>query len=211
MVILTNNKAVGFGNTNIEAKKDLLLNTQKITQELTLEQINRREELSAWLPDNNILHIDGVCCIEYNANTKEFVNKLNGKTVTANKYDNVYSYLAKLVGNKLTYEDISVVIQKELDEYFSTNLYNHTYIANMPVIKLSSTYSEFNPYAVYVMDNGMMIGIADTTVGIKFTKNVYYHVVECDNIEDGRSLLSYIGYKLGCILVDGVVVYGETD
>lgn len=192
---------VGFGTTNEEAKYDAYVNDcrQDLTRDVDGVFKEKRERLSPWLPTNNICHITGVGALYA---SKGFIME----TSTGNKVDifacqySIYFYIATLFGDKLTYEEITVVLRPELDKFFTSVIPGTVPIKDWPYIKLENTDNGFNPSVIYNMAGGIIVGIAPNSVGIKRVGDDLYHTVDIPDSVEHIYLLSYIAYKMGIIL-----------
>lgn len=204
------NGQVGFGATKEEAMQDLHLNLcrESIENDTTGEFTKRRDELYAWLPKPNMLHVNGIGCITYNDGV--LTNTKTGKSIQVNQHGGtMYYYLANILGKDISYTDITVSLQKEFDTLFQSISPEFTLIKDMPYIRLSDEDNGFDPVATYVTDDNVIIGVADKEIGMKLLGDEMYHTVELDDNNSYVPLLSYIGYKIGVVFSDeGVELIG---
>lgn len=209
--IVTDAGFLGFGATKEEAQEDVYLN--KCVADLRNDDKGlfkeRRAQLKPWLPQSNMIHIAGVGCLVYEHG--KITNTKTGKIVDVLQYrHSIYQYLINLVGERLSYTDIAIVIRPELDEFFKNISPNFVSIKDMPVIKLLGSINGFEPDVVYILDCDIVVGFTDTMVGIKVVGDELFHVAE---IPDGlymMPLLAYIGCRMGYIFnAEGVKPYGE--
>lgn len=211
--IEVSNGQVGFGVTREAAKRDLLINKcrQDINEDLTGEFRERRKELHPWLPKDNMLHINGLGCLVYN--NYKLTNTKTGKTIPVTQAGKtIYYYMANMFRNELSYTDVTVVLRPELDKLFGNISNEFTLIKDMPYIKLSNRDNGFSPNVVYTTKDGVIIGVGDKEIGMKYIGDDMYHVVELDNNFVYIPILSYIGYKMNIIFTDGGIdTYGKED
>ena len=209
--LLSSDGQVGFGNTKEEAEYDLYVN--KCRQSLSNDKdklfTKRREELKPWLPKENMLHITSVGCLVYD--NGKLYNSKTGKSVVITQYDKaIYYYVACLLGDDLSYTDITVVLRPEIDKLFSTISDRFRLIKDMPTIKRMSGINGFEPNIVYTLNCGILVGITDDLVGAKVIGDEMFNVVEREGSLATIPLLSYVGYKIGYIFdEEGVRVSGK--
>lgn len=202
---------IGFGFTVESAKNDLKINQLRhdIAKDEEGRYLTRRRELSPWMPVGNILHISGIGCLVYEGTTLTEVR--SGKSViVSRKEGTLFYYMAKLFGSKLSYTDIMIVLRPELDRLFQNISKDFTKLEDFPYVMLKNVSNGFKPNITYILDTGHIIGIDETMVGIKALGEDMYHVADIDEAPI-ITTLSYIGYKLGLIIYEGVFEYGKID
>lgn len=200
---------LGFGVNREEAEKDLIINLcrHSLNYDSSGVYMKRRRELNPWMPNEYMLHITGVGCLMYKNGV--LYNTANNKSMQIiQTQSTMYYYLAGLVGDLLSYEDICVVLREELDTLFHNISKDFISLAKMPYIKILGETNGFSPSVIYSLQSGFDIGIADDIVGIKRTDDALYHAIELSDLMPYIPTLSYIGYKLGIVLTKEGVVQG---
>lgn len=193
--------SAGFGATLDDAKYDAYVNDCRLDIENDTSCLfkKRRSELEPWLPVENVCHITGVGALYYN---KGFISETSsGKSMSIcrSKYA-TYFYMATLFGTKLSYEDITVVLRPEINKFLHNINPEIVPIEKWPFIKLVNSDNGFKPEITYSLDNGLIIGITQDSVGMKHIGDELYHAVDITDESESIFMLSYIAYKMGCVL-----------
>lgn len=204
---------VGFGINESDARQDLLFNLckQNIMEDKSGRFIKRRKELHPWLPKRNMLHLTGVGCLLYDRYS--LTNTVTHKTIPVHCYDKtIYYYLAELFGEFLTYTDIAIVLQPELNEFFKNISCRFIELNQYPYIEVTDRSSGFSPNTVYTIQNDIIVATSTTTLGVKLYGSDYYYVVPYESDMDIMSMISYVGYRIGAVISKSEVkICGEED
>ena len=204
---------VGFGSDKSEAKQDLFFNLcrQNIKADKSGKFLRRKKELHPWMPRKNMLHLTGIGCLVYDKYC--LTNTATNKTLPVHYYDMaIYYYLAELFSDMLSYTDIAIVLQSEINQFFREISYRFLELEQYPYIEVTDRNSGFNPSIVYSIKNDIVIGVNSTTLGVKFYGSEYYYVVPYKRGEDIMSRISYIGYRMGVIISKSEVkICGKED
>lgn len=194
---------IGFGATSDEAYEDWYLNKCSLDLKNDTRKLytKRREELKPWLPLDNMLHISNVGCLYYQDNV--ITELATGKKVAVTQRGgSIYYYLAQLLGSKVTYSDITVVLRTTLEKFFYNISPSFQSILNYPQIQLLNQSNGFDVKVKYYTDNGVLMGVSGDTVGIKYISDDFYVAVPYSQIYPIAAMMSRIGYKLGVVVTE---------
>lgn len=185
---------VGIGITEEEAIRDLEVVQSIRNSELTpSDLIQRRKELSPWLPLPNYLHISEHCALKYENGILQNITANIEIEIEPAPYGVVY-YILKVIP-ELTYEDIFVCLRPEINEFFSNISEVFNLLEDYPIIYLleASAYT-CNPDIVYDLSD-YVISLQENSVGMKFFADANYYM--CDYKDDFYHLLSYLASRIG--------------
>lgn len=113
-------RVFGFGETAQEAKDELIFNIarQDLRNDASGKYQRRREELYTWLPLPSILSIRNVTAITYDG---AFLtnNKTGDQILIKHKRMSHYLYLYNLIGSEVSFEDFTIAMGREVDEFLA--------------------------------------------------------------------------------------------
>lgn len=177
------------------------------------EEINSSEyairvlQLHPWRPTSKHLQISSVGCLKSVNNL--IVETASGKSVliTQKKYS-IFQYIMSLLGNKVTYEDIVVVLRENLNAFFREISKEFVPIEEYPQILCINEDNGFDPGVTYTLGENAVVGISNEYVGIKVKGYEYFYAVELNNEAYEAALIAYIAYRAGMVFNDeGEVLY----
>lgn len=200
---------IGFGLDAEEAENDWYVNKCKESLALDAERrfTRRLQELKPWLPNEDMLHITGVGCLVYKDG--ELTETRTSRRVRIGKKEfEMFYYLSKVLGDALSYTDIVVVLQRELNQFFYNISNQFIPIGEYPIVKVAERSDHFNPETIYYTTSGALIGCTGQYVGLKELGDEQYHIAESFGKENMRGILSYIGYRVGVQFSEGGVGLG---
>lgn len=203
MYVITRNEAVGFGISKKEAEQDLMINLAKSGNATTLLIDKRWQQLRPWHPTKYILHLSDVGALLYIPAEFALMNtKTNKKVGLSNR--SIYYYVSSLYGAALSYLDVTVVLRKEIDEFFTSITSGFLKISNHPVIKLANSETGFEPFVTYSLAMGGLVGISnENEIGFKYVGENYFYVTDFTPFQDCTSALAYILHRTpDFILID---------
>lgn len=126
-------RIVGFGLTQSDAMKDLQFNIER-SGKFSASRLKRREEIHAWLPKPNLIHVTGVGSILYDDNF--FINLQTGRKVRARiKPLSHYLCLFSAFDGKLSYEDFTITISPEVNKFLGNISDKFLQLCDFPYIK----------------------------------------------------------------------------
>lgn len=189
---------VGFGLNKVAAEEDCYTNKciESIDNDYTNKYKKRRNMFKPWLPMPGMLHISRVGCLVqdgkrvYDAQTKQAVYVQEGGKM-------LFYYIAKLLGNRLWYEDIVVTMQKEFMAFFLRIEPTFVHIRDYPTVQILREGVDFMPTTVYTLESGIVIGFDGMALGVREKDSTSYYVVELEKRADARGMLAYIAYRMG--------------
>lgn len=201
---------VGFGLTAEEAEHDWYVNRcrESIGDDTKNIYTGRKRELEAWLPCMNTLHISGVGCMVYEGDMLKEERSGRSVRLTRKGYS-IYSYMAELFGDGLSYEDIAVCIQDEVSTFFKSVSGEFYALKEYPVVKVAERNVQFNPDVVYTLCNGVLVGDGGDVVGMKIIGDEQYHLLEAASMGNKYDLLVYLCYRLGISFEEGGLGIGK--
>jgi len=188
---------VGFGVTKVEAEQDWYTNRCKESIENDTEHKYTTvfERLKPWRPASYMFHVANLGCLQYVNGTLKNLRSNTSIPVSA-KGLSIYYYIGKMFGDMLEYDEICVVLQKTLNEFFKQISSDFVKLQDYPLIRVAES-SEFKPEAVYTMSSGVTIAYSDNVVGLKKRNSNYFYIVEMQDRRDLCGLIYYLGYRAG--------------
>lgn len=203
--ILEKSGIVGFGLTRDEALNDWKINSYIRSSSFPSNPIyiERRDTLSPWLPMPDLFHIAGVGCLQYKDGV--ITNLSTGKSVKVTSYDlTQFYYFSVLLGDSLSFEDITIVCRDKVNEFFSNISQSFIPIEEFPIIKLSNEFTGFTPNVTMITNNDVILGYDNAELGMKKSSENedYFYSVQYSTPDQIVPLLSYIGYKIDIIIDD---------
>lgn len=189
---------IGFGVTEEEAQNDWYINKcrENLEYDTKNEFKSKRALYKPWFPQKSMLHISTIGCLIYEKGKLWNTKDKSTVTIDATGY-NIYYYLSRTFGNRLSYSDIFVVLQKEISKFFRSISLEFIPLIEYPIIKISARGAAFNPEVVYALNSGLFIGYGNQFIGLKFLGEEQYYLVELKDRKDMIGILSYLGYRLG--------------
>lgn len=183
---------VGIGFTPAARKRDWQIKKDSTLDNLPMEYRSKFLRFRPWSPVADMLHISYVGCLMYNK--PMLTNTANGKSVLVNKYGkSMYYYIMKLYGSALSYEDIVVVLRKQLDSFFTGITKAIAPLSQYETIQLC-TDEELNAGVVYEYDT-FCLYLSKTQLAIKKPSMEYWYIMDIQ--DDWRSDLCYMAYYAG--------------
>lgn len=204
-------RQVGFGLTQEEAEHDWYVNRcrESLANDTKKIYVQRKGAIYAWLPRRDMLHIANVGCLQY-TNGYLCEHKTKKRIVLPCRRFAIYTCMAELFGDTVSYEDIAVVIQEELSEFFQGISKTFRRLEEYPIARVSGRDEAFEPYAVYKLRNGVFVGDAGSSIGVKFLGEEQYHILELSEIDDKQDALMYLCYRTGISFTEGGLGFGQS-
>lgn len=199
--------SVGFGITQAEATEDAYNNACMIS--LSNDSKNkfaeRRKALHPWMPLPTMLHISGVGCLYYK-DMKITETATNKSVIVAATGTSIFQYLSLLFTNRLTYTDIICVLREEIDTFFQNISEEFIPISSLPIIQTQKETADFIPEAVYSTSYNFVIGCASDKIGIKYSGEDCYYVIQVNSSSEQMDALYRLLYRTGYVLVEDKVI-----
>ena len=206
----TKDGVIGFGETTELIDEDLYINlcSLDLSNDSKGLYIKRREQLMPWNPKPNLLHVKDLGCLVYDG--VHLLNTKTGKFIEVSQSNsNIFYYMAVLFGTDINYEDIVVVMRHEIDTLFKVAAPNVLPIKNMPVIRIADSILGFKPTIVYTFEGGLIIGVNDSTIGIKRKGSDMFYVIDRNDEVNYLSSCSYIGYRIGVVITNERIEFND--
>lgn len=195
-----NNGCPGFGISEEEAINDAYVNKCRCNLDMDIDSRFklRKQELSAWCPTSDLLHISGVGCVQVvNGMLKDL---RSGRVIRLNPKGNIFYYCLHLFGRLLSYTDILCVLAKSLEDFIDKFSNDYVHVINLPVIQVVRVTEDFSPSVTYTLNNDYIIGTFRESLGIKMVDDEAYYVLHEVMNEEIRFMLPYLGYRVGCVI-----------
>lgn len=126
-------KICGFGLTEEEAISSMKFNIER-SGRLSQERLQRRKDIHAWLPMPTLLQIKGVAAVHYNDG--RLTNLRTGQSVRVRVTPMAhYKYLFSVLGGALSYEDFTLTLQQEINQFFRNISETFLELNDFPYIK----------------------------------------------------------------------------
>jgi len=206
----TKDGVIGFGETAELIDEDLYINLCRLdlSNDSKGLYIKRREQLMPWNPKPNLLHVNGLGCIVYDG--VRLLNTKTGKSIEVSQsISNVFYYMAVLFGTDINYEDIVIVMQREIDILFKVAAPNIVSIEDMPVIRVADSILGFKPTIVYTFEGGIIIGVNENTIGVKRKGSDMFYVIDRNDEVNYLVSCSYIGYRVGVVITNERIEFND--
>lgn len=129
-------KIIGFGTTEEEAEKELRFNMARhsIASDTSGYYAKRRKELYSWRPLPTLLAIKSLCSISYSEG--KLYNTVTKKSVDITpKPLSHYLYLYFILGGIVSFEDFTIAMSKEINEFLANISPEFGILDDFPYIK----------------------------------------------------------------------------
>ena len=185
---------IGFGIDESDRLKDYEINKYAAAKELPNNYQILGARLRPWLPTSTMLYFSGIDCLKYerpmliscNTQKREVINRF-GRTV--------YFYLMGLLGDKVTYEEIRVVLHKAIDTFFSNISGSFVPLSEYNSIFVCDKHNFDN--AQITKYDGYSVAVTRDYVGLKLdSADAYYALNRQDDLD---SDICYLAYRAGVI------------
>ena len=195
--------SLGFGESKEAAEEDLYINIcrQSIQSDTKGEFLKRRQVLKPWLPLENMLHISGIGCLVYENGILRDEKSGRSINITDVNYSTFY-YLCSVFQGMLSFTDIAIVLRPEIDIFFRNIDKRFHSLNDFPQIKLLNSLNGFEPTVTYMLDFGILVGVADNMLGIKEQGHELFFTVDMEKDCSIQAMLSYLGLKLGYLFTE---------
>lgn len=198
VIIDRETRIAGLGLTTEEAMESMRFYVER-SGKLSTVRLERRKEIHPWLPRPNLLHVKGVGAILYRGNS--FVNLKTGTEVmVVNKPMAHYLCLYSAFDGEISFEDFTITIAKEVNEFLSNVSGTYLSLNDFPYIKPVESL-KIKHYHQTVVENVSVIETMNQSIVV--SDNGYMREVEkvigvsCD------CLLAYLFASMG-FSYDGV-------
>lgn len=178
-------KITGFGRTPEEAFASMRFNVER-SGRLSEERLERRKEIHAWLPKDNLLHVSGIGAILYEKG--QFKNLVTGRTVKVlTKPLAHYLYLYSAFDGLISYEDFTITIAPEVNRFLSNISDRFLTLNDFPYI---------SPVDSFVTRAYHQTNIADLTI----VETVNDTIVILNGVNTGYEVNKSVGISSDCLL-----------